>query len=348
MTSVKDFWYIVGLSSDLDAGRVLGVTLLGEWLAVYRNAKGEATTVIDRCLHRNARLSKGKVKDGELVCPYHGWRYSQGGRLSAIPSEGPNFRPQPPRCLTTFATVEKSGYIYVHLNKAPDLADQANQTPEPYTIPFLGAPGYQHVRLKHVFRADVPGCAENFIDIPHTTYVHPNIFRYEREPQKILAEASLKQGAVHVRYLNETANFGWFSRFLNRQGKVIFHEDHYYLPNITHVEYRFGEKRHFNIVSQSVPVGDDETHVYTDLIYDYGLWNAVAKPFVRWVGKAIIAQDVRIMGQQTDVINKYGISFSSTRADIQHLWIERIYADLRAGKDPHAIPEQTKNVEFWI
>jgi len=343
--SLKDFWYIVAESRELTEGKVIGVVLLGEWIALYRDPQGQATAVLDRCLHRNARLSKGRVVQGELVCPYHGWKYGQKGMVTAIPSEGEDFEPKASRCVPRFSVIEKEGYIYVRLNARPA---ESLKTLEPFPIPYFGKPGYQHIRLKHIFRANVPNCAENFIDIPHTTYVHPGVFRYEKAPQKIRAEVEQESGNVHIRYKNETSNFGWFSKFLNPSDREIFHEDHYYFPNVTHVEYRFGKRMHFNITSQSIPVGDDETHVYTDLTYDYGIWNWIARPFVRWAALKIIAQDVKIMGEQTEVVRKYGELFASTKCDLHHVWIEKIYADLRAGRDPRALPQKKEAIEFFI
>ncbi|KRC01210.1 hypothetical protein ASE11_06180 [Hydrogenophaga sp. Root209] len=34
----------------------------------------------DRCCHRTARLSKGRCKDGNIQCGYHGWVYNRSGR----------------------------------------------------------------------------------------------------------------------------------------------------------------------------------------------------------------------------------------------------------------------------
>lgn len=343
--SLKDFWYIVAESRDLLPGKVIGITLLGEWIALYRDPEGNATAVLDRCLHRNARLSKGRVVGGELVCPYHGWKYGKKGVVTAIPSEGNKFEPKASRCVPKFQTIEKEGYIYVRVSNRPS---ESYKSLEPFSIPYFKDKGYRHIRLKHVFRANVPNCAENFIDIPHTTYVHPGVFRYEKAPQRIIAQVERSQGNVHIRYKNETSNFGWFSNFLNPSNQEIFHEDHYYFPNVTHVEYRFGPRMHFNITSQSIPVSDDETHVYTDLTYDYGIWNLFARPFVYWAARKIIAQDVKIMGEQTDVVKKYGELFASTRSDLHHVWIEKIYSDLKAGRDPKAQPDKTEEIEFYI
>jgi phenylpropionate dioxygenase-like ring-hydroxylating dioxygenase large terminal subunit len=343
--SLKDFWYIVAESKDLRDGKVLGVELLDEWIALYRDGQGKATAVVDRCLHRNARLSKGRVIEGELVCPYHGWKYGAKGQLMAIPSEGERFQPKASRCIPRYSCEEKEGYIYVRLSNTPEASIASLQ---PFSIPYLNLSGYKHIRLKHLFEANVPNCAENFIDIPHTTYVHPGVFRYEKKPQKIEAEVEQENANVHIRYRKETSNFGWFSKFLNRADKEIFHEDHYYFPNITHVEYRFGPRMHFNITSQSIPISEQKTLVYTDLTWDYGIWNFLSTPFVRWAAKKIIAQDVKIMGEQTEVVKKYGELFANTKCDLHHVWIEKIYADLRAGRDPRENQAKKEVVDFYI
>lgn len=340
---LKEFWYPVACIKDLKENRPLGVEIFDEWIAIFLDSSKNVVAVEDRCLHRNARLSKGKVVNGELTCPYHGWRYCNNGQLSSVPSEGPKFTPSASKCIKSFETYLQDGYIYLKLKSSSNGTSRI-----PFKIPYLGANGYKHIRLSHKFRAQVPNCAENFIDIPHTTFVHPNIFRYEQEPQLIQSDVELKDGNVHVRYLNETSNFGIFSKFLNSKSSTIFHEDNYYFPNITHVEYRFSEKMHFNITSQSVQVTKDETMVYTDLTYNYGFWNLFAKPFVRWVGKKIIAQDVDIMRQQSDVTAKYGQQFLSMPSDIQHVFIELIYDCLRNDKDPTTLPNRQKRVDFWI
>jgi phenylpropionate dioxygenase-like ring-hydroxylating dioxygenase large terminal subunit len=337
--NLKNFWYIACESKQLGPEMALGTKILDEWVVLYRDAEGKAVALRDRCLHRNARLSLGTVKKGELQCPYHGWKYGNRGQVTAIPSEGENFLPNPAWCLPRFATEEQDSYIYVQFETDPTL--------RPRKIPFL-LPTYQHVRLKHEFISEVPNCAENFIDIPHTSFVHPNVFRYQREPQKLVADIEMSEGNVHLNYRGETSNFGVFSRILNREKKEIFHQDHYYLPNFTHVEYRFPGGKHFNITSQSIPTSPQITTVYTDLTYDYGLWNWLARPFVYLSARIIIGQDVRVMARQSEVTGRYGQQFTSTRADTQHIWIERIYAALRENKDPRTFAPKKETVEFWI
>ena len=52
---------------------------------LWRDAQGVARAMRDNCVHRGTALSLGKVEGGEIVCPYHGWRFAADGRCVHIP-----------------------------------------------------------------------------------------------------------------------------------------------------------------------------------------------------------------------------------------------------------------------
>ncbi|MEM7796271.1 MAG: Rieske (2Fe-2S) protein, partial [Cyanobacteria bacterium P01_C01_bin.118] len=87
----EDFWYVVALSEQLKPETVLQRTVLDEWLVVFRGVDGKPVALRDRCLHRNTRLSGGKVDRGQLECPYHGWTYDHMGKVTFVPAEGDAF-----------------------------------------------------------------------------------------------------------------------------------------------------------------------------------------------------------------------------------------------------------------
>ncbi|EFJ50048.1 hypothetical protein VOLCADRAFT_89016 [Volvox carteri f. nagariensis] len=62
------------------------VTLLGITMVVWRDAGGRWRVFRDRCPHRLAPLSEGRVEpDGSLSCAYHGWRFDGSGACRRIP-----------------------------------------------------------------------------------------------------------------------------------------------------------------------------------------------------------------------------------------------------------------------
>jgi phenylpropionate dioxygenase-like ring-hydroxylating dioxygenase large terminal subunit len=336
-----DFWYIVALSDQLRANKVLARTILGEWLAIFRGADGKPVALRDKCLHRSSRLSTGKVCNGALQCPYHGWVYDHSGKVIAVPSEGDDFKPSQQRQAKRYPTKEQDGYVYVRL------ADTPSEELEPFSMPHYGESGWETVRVINRFANNVTNCAENFIDIPHTAFVHPGVFRKSRQ-QKLEMTVERTNGAVLVEYRNETSNLGWYSRFLNSDSAEIKHSDRFYMPNITSVEYQMAHNRHLFITSQSIPETDNSTLVYTDVTYNYGIWNKLARPFVWWTAQHIIRQDVEILGIQGEAIVKYGTQFANTPADTIHLFVESIRTAISRGEDPRLLPNQSVKVTFWI
>lgn len=335
----EDYWYIVAESHELKKNEVISRCILGEWLAIFRNEAGVVSVLQDQCLHRTAQISRGQVVNGHLQCPYHGWTYDQEGKVVNIPSMGPTFKPGS-KCAKKYEVIEQENYIYTRLSSE-------NADIKPFAMPCHGKAGYTTIRLQHTFKNNVTNCAENFVDIPHTTFVHPKIFR-DAKHEKFGATIVRENGSVKVTYKNEKKNFGWFSWFLNPTGEEIGHTDEFFVPNVTSVNYYFGGKNHFIITSQSVPVSEDETLVYTDLTYNYGIWTFMSRPLVRWQAKVIIGQDVEILDNQMKTIKKYGAHFQNSPADIIHTWIESLQAEIAEGRDPHSLPRKEVEIEFWV
>ena len=333
----EDYWYIIAESGELTKNTVLARCVLGETLACFRGADGMPTVLRDRCLHRNARLSSGRVRDGLLSCGYHGWTYDGCGSVVAVPSMGCQKSGQvsPP-----YPVVEQDGYIYVRLGSKTDAAIQ------PFQMPHFREKGWKNLRLQNRFANNVSNCVENFIDIPHTAFVHAGIFRTSRG-ERLRATVTRADGAVHVSYRNEQANLGTYRWFLNPRGDGIRHTDSFYTPNVTSVRYDIGAKT-FIITSQAVPVTGEETLVYTDLTYSFGLFNAIAAPFVRRHAQKIIDQDIAILAEQMAVIKRYGREFNHTAADAIHLCVDSIRDAIARGEDPRLLPPLTRDIEFYV
>jgi nitrite reductase/ring-hydroxylating ferredoxin subunit len=84
-------WTAIGLSSDLQPGAAIGVTVEGREWALWRGVSGRPHLWEDRCPHRGARLSHGFVRDDHFGCLYHGWEFDESGHCSHTPGHsGPN------------------------------------------------------------------------------------------------------------------------------------------------------------------------------------------------------------------------------------------------------------------
>ncbi len=80
----RNFWYAALPAAELDEGPK-PFRILGQDVVLFLDAVGEPAAVEDRCCHRTAKLSKGWIKNGPIVCGYHGWEYDRSGKLTTIP-----------------------------------------------------------------------------------------------------------------------------------------------------------------------------------------------------------------------------------------------------------------------
>lgn len=140
--------------------------LLGEAVVLWRS-DGALHAFRDLCIHRGAALSLGRVEGGELICPYHGWRYEKGGACTHIPAQlaGASV-PTKARALT-YACRERYGLIWVALG------DPEGEVP---AFDEADAPGFHTLSVgPYTLRAEAPRVIENFLDVSHLMWVHEGL-----------------------------------------------------------------------------------------------------------------------------------------------------------------------------
>ncbi len=82
---VRNCWYVATWSHLLPAGAVLGRQILDEPVVLYRTDSGRLVALEDRCPHRLAPLSLGRVRGEALQCMYHGLTLDPAGRCTRVP-----------------------------------------------------------------------------------------------------------------------------------------------------------------------------------------------------------------------------------------------------------------------
>ena len=110
---------------DIREGRGKVVTAAGERLAVFRY-DGKISALSNVCQHQNGPLGEGRVVDGLVVCPWHGYQYKPDCGASPAPfnEKIPTFRvevkdgrvlvdprPNPPGTQVEPARVEPQGAV---------------------------------------------------------------------------------------------------------------------------------------------------------------------------------------------------------------------------------------------
>ena len=87
-TLMRQYWQPVALAVELQGPRPLRpVRLLGQDLVVFRDEAGRLALIDRDCPHRGADLAYGRLEDGGLRCPFHGWLFDVAGNCREMPGE---------------------------------------------------------------------------------------------------------------------------------------------------------------------------------------------------------------------------------------------------------------------
>jgi phenylpropionate dioxygenase-like ring-hydroxylating dioxygenase large terminal subunit len=302
-------WLIACRSRELRGARVLGVVAQGQALALFRDAAGVARALEDRCAHRNAPLSLGKVADGCLECAYHGWRYDGEGRVAQVPALPARPAPAATYAVRRYPVCEQDGFVWV------SLADASPAAP-PLRFAHLGEPGWTSFTMKTLFRAPVQACLENFLDVPHATFLHRYWFRAPTAREVRVVVRTLEDGA-QAEFFEEPRERSLVWWLLAPRGGAMRHTDRFIAPHTSRVDYAFPRGLHYIITSSCTAIDARRTQVYTVITFRFPLLGALVRLAFEPLSRRIIRQDVDMLDAQYDNVERFGgPAFHSTRADL--------------------------------
>lgn len=193
-----NFWYPVAASDEVREDKPLRVELMNLRYVAFRDASGAARVLRDVCVHRGGSLGKGWVREGQVICPYHGWRFGGDGKCAHIPAMAED-KPPARAKVDSYPTVERFGIIFAFLGDLPE--EERPPAPE---IPEWDQEGWRANSLT-VFEvgAFYERSMENGLDPSHNEFVHP-------------AQGSPSMNASLRRRPLDVQNVPWGSKFLVR------------------------------------------------------------------------------------------------------------------------------------
>jgi phenylpropionate dioxygenase-like ring-hydroxylating dioxygenase large terminal subunit len=162
---IRNQWYVILESREVNAKRPLGVTRLGEKLVLWRNERGQVVCMHDQCPHLGASLCMGKVSGDRLACPFHAFEYDASGQCCYLPALGRNGNIPKALRVGLYPTYEAHGLIWIYWGEPKaDLAPPKffeSITPDfSYSI-FVQHWGVHYSRM-----------VENQLDVSHLPFVH--------------------------------------------------------------------------------------------------------------------------------------------------------------------------------
>jgi 5,5'-dehydrodivanillate O-demethylase oxygenase subunit len=174
---LRRYWHPIAVAKELTAEHPTKfVRILGEDLVIFRATSGRLGLIDDRCAHRGASLSYGRVEERGIACAYHGWLYDFQGDCLECPAEpaGSNFH----------RTVKQKAYVVQeHLNLVWAYMGPA---PAPVLTPYdtlFRRDGHRTIIVHPQLDCNWLQAMENSVDPAHLQILHQEFYgRGVREP----------------------------------------------------------------------------------------------------------------------------------------------------------------------
>src|SRR5215203_1857100 len=83
---VRNCWYIAALSTEVNR-KLMDRWILEQNVLLYRREDGVAVAMQNRCAHRSAPLSMGRLEGDRVVCAYHGFTFDACGKCVRVPAQ---------------------------------------------------------------------------------------------------------------------------------------------------------------------------------------------------------------------------------------------------------------------
>ena len=183
---MKNCWQAAAFSREVVPGRMLARRILDQPLVLFRASSGRVAALEDRCPHRSAPLSKGKLIGDTVRCGYHGLRYDATGKCILIP--GQSFIPPKARA-RVFPIVERHTLAWIWMGEE-ERADQA-LIPD---VHWMDTPGWIASEGYHRIQASYRLLNDNLLDLSHEAYVHVHTIGNEAvadSPVEVKADARM-------------------------------------------------------------------------------------------------------------------------------------------------------------
>lgn len=166
-TMIRNLWYVAGWSEEFVPGQLVGRTIVGLPVVLWRTEAGEAVALEGRCCHKRMPLASGKLlADGTLECAYHGLCFNTEGRCVKIPMQ-PNL-PIPTRAkVRPYPVIEQDGLVWVWMGEDSPGARR------PARVPEMQSPEWECIHQPcNTVDSNYLLLIENLLDISHFYPLH--------------------------------------------------------------------------------------------------------------------------------------------------------------------------------
>ena len=128
---LKEYWYPALPARRVKSSKPLFWQMLGEELALFRDANGDIAAVSDVCPHRGASMARGDCfYKGTISCPYHGATFDASGECTAFLPEGPDSKMPGQLKIRTYPTRTLRGWVFIWMGEGEPAPIEEDVPPE--------------------------------------------------------------------------------------------------------------------------------------------------------------------------------------------------------------------------
>ncbi|MDF2638475.1 MAG: Rieske (2Fe-2S) protein [Novosphingobium lindaniclasticum] len=163
----RNAWYAAGWCKDF-GNELEPRMLLNERIVFYRTTTGQLVAQEDRCPHRLAPLSSGRIEGDNLRCMYHGLLFAPDGQCVKIPGQASI---PAAVCVRTYPVLERHSVAWIWMG-------EANDADESLVPDFQGPdhPDWSMIPGRMDYRANYQLINDNLLDLSHIAWVHAASF----------------------------------------------------------------------------------------------------------------------------------------------------------------------------
>jgi phenylpropionate dioxygenase-like ring-hydroxylating dioxygenase large terminal subunit len=334
---LRNCWYMAGWQSDFASTTPTSRTIAGEALVFYRRSNGELVVMEDRCSHRFAPLSRGRVEGDDIRCMYHGLKFGPDGVCNHIPQQ--SYVSNRIR-VRTFPIIERHGAAWIWLG-------ETNKAQSEHVPHFAGPSNYEWSMVPDQIelQANYALLNDNLLDLSHVAFVHRESFGAGDEASATefsraeVTTTSLANGGVRVERRMRNATVPPYVRdYLETKRADFYVKSEHLIPGIFLLNTRCYPLGTFDQGEEALscatpflaefscqavtPINERATRYFFAL----GPWSALGdlKQFYLDIGRRAFAEDRAMLEAQQEVIDR------SPNARFANLTMDKASAAFRA------------------
>ena len=207
---LKNVWYVAAWGDEV-TGELRQIRVLGEKICVYRTSASEVIALEDACPHRKLPLSKGRIRDDNVECGYHGLTFDCAGQCVWAPGGGSI--PSDAK-VRAYPVHEKYGLVWIWMGN-PAIADTSDIFEiENFSNPDWGINRGAAMELKcnYLYMTD------NLLDPTHVAWVHEGSFAQDATKDTPLRVTGAEGGISVHRWMMDVEPAPFYAKIVPFEG----------------------------------------------------------------------------------------------------------------------------------